>query len=191
MPDPSPLRYANPSPEELRQVLRQPHAFDPPLRVLAEDVLAADSRIDLVSVDAMGRIVLVLVGELGDDSALLTRGLAQRAWVKPRIRDWLQLGADLQVSASAPVVARLLSPGFSPETRAAAEAVGPDAVELWSCRCVRNGAELGVLLEALTNPVSATSRGAADESSGESREFRSGLSEEDLGLSPEEIRDFD
>ena len=183
MPD-SPLRYTSLPRDELRRAVAQPHSFDPPLRVLAENVLGADSAIDLVTVDTRGRIVLVLIGDR-DDSNLLTRGLAQRAWVQPRLRDWLQLGANLQVSASAPVVARLLAPGFSPETRAAAEAVGPDVVELWACRSVRNGAALGVLLEPLSSPVRvAPGQGAIED-------FRSGLSEDDLGLTAEEIRDFE
>ncbi len=184
MPD-SPLRYTTQPRDELRRAVAQPHSFEPPLRVLAENVLGADSTIDLVTVDPRGRIVLVLIAEPGDDSNLLTRGLAQRAWVKPRLRDWLQLGANLQVSASAPVVARLLAPGFSPETRAAAEAVGPEVVELWVCRSVRNGAELGVLLEPLANPARAGTESSAV------ADFRSGLSEDDLGLTPEEIRDFE
>jgi hypothetical protein len=182
------LRYATPRREELREALREPHAFDPPLRILAEDVLGADSKIDFVAVDRDARIVLVLLAEGPDDSTLLTRGLAQRAWVAPRVRDWLQLGADLQVSASAPVCARLLAPGFSPETRAAAEAVGPEAVELWACRGVHDGNHLSVLLEPLTPAPTAGPAGVPGEGSGR---FRSGLSEEELGLGPEELRDFE
>lgn len=190
MPD-TPLRYASLPREELRAALRQPHSFEPPLRILAEDVLGADSSIDLVAVDPAGRIVLVLLAETdaeGEDGALLTRGLAQRAWVKPRLRDWLQLGPNLEISASAPVVARLLSPHFSPETRAAADAVGPDAIELWACRSVRNGAHVGVLLEPLTAPAAEA---GLPTPSGPTGSFRSGLSEEDLGLTADEIRDFD
>lgn len=189
-----PLRYVPSLPRPaLRQALRQPRAFDPPLRILAEDVLGADSRIDLVGVDPDGRIVLVLIGDDADDGALLTRGLAQRAWVQPRLRDWLQLGADLQVSSSAPVVAALLAPGFSPETRAAAEAVGPDAVTLWACRCVGNGVSVEVLLERLSAaPGGDEAPGRpAGAPAGAAGRFRSGLSEEDLGLGPEEVRDFE
>ena len=178
---------------ELRAQLRKPHAFEPPLRILAEGILGADSEIDLVGVDPRGRIVLVLVSEDGDDSALLARGLAHRAWVQPRLRDWLQLGGDLALQASAPVVAALLAPVFRPATRAAAEALGPDAVELWSCRCVQVGTESGVLLEPLTDraPASATPAPGGPATPGAGGAFRSGLSEEDLGLSPEEVSEFE
>jgi hypothetical protein len=180
--------------KQLRDALRRPHAFDPPLRILAEEVLGADSTIDFVAVDPGGRIVLVLIGDNEDDAALLTRGLAQRAWVKPRLRDWLQLGPSLEISASAPVVAALLSPIFSPETRAAAEAVGPEVVELWVCRCVRfapdqaGSAQASVLLEALSTRTRTATEPPLP--SGGGGRFRSGLSEDDLGLSPEEVREF-
>ena len=187
---PDPLRYAPTLPiAEMRAALRAPHAFDPPLRVLAEGVLGADSPIDLVAVDPRGRIVLVLIAEGPDDAGLLTRGLAQRAWVEPRLRDWLQLGPELEISASAPVVAALLSPTFAPETRAAADVLGADVVELWSCRCVRNGSGVAVLLEPLTARGGRTPE--APGASPSPAAFRSGLSEEDLGLAPEEIRDFE
>ncbi len=213
MPE-GPLRFG-PSPprDRIREALRRPYAFEPPLRILAEDVLGADSPIDQVAVDAAGRIVLVLVGETGEDGALLTRGLAQRGWVAPRLRDWLQLGPRLEISASAPVVARLLCPAFSPETRAAAEAIGSDVVELFACRAVHDGGDSAVvLLEPLSAPASpanpprpdphtpaappegdepAESASAPAASSRPTGRFRSGLREEDLGLSGEEIAEFD
>ena len=97
MPE-SDLRYVAALPRpELRNALRRAQAFDPPLRILAEDVLGADSSIDFVAVDPDGRVILVLIGEDGEDRELLTRAIAQRAWVRPRIRDeiWLKLWGNL------------------------------------------------------------------------------------------------
>ena len=188
-----PFRYAALPRDAIRAVLRGPHAFDPPLRVLAEDVLGADSTIDLVTVDPAGRIVLVLVADDEQGAALLTRGLAQRAWVIPRLRDWLQLGPGLEISGTAPVVVRLLCPSFSPETRAAAETLS-GAIELFVCRPVRNGSETGVLLEPLlpgpAKPIDGRPTSEPPARSPGSR-FRSGLSEDDLALSPDEIREFE
>ena len=182
------LRYVDAMPrQELRDALRRAKAFDPPLRILAEDVLGADSRIDFVAVDPSGCVVLVVIGDEGEDSQLLTRALAHRAWVRPRLRDWLQLGPDLEISASAPVVAAILCPSFSPATRAAADDLGPEVVQLSSCRSVRNGAASTVLLERLSPRPAPARPLAADHTS----RFRSGLSEADLGLTSEEAREFE
>jgi hypothetical protein len=212
------LRYVGSLPrQELRDALRRARAFDPPLRILAEDVLGADSRIDFVAVDPVGRVVLVLIGDEGEDGEVLTRALANRAWVRPRLRDWLQLGPTLEISANAPVVAAVLCPFFSPATRTAADDLGPEIVQLSSCRSVRSGAVSTVLLERLSAPpplelapappvastdplpsdpapVFSPSPGPpAPDAPREARagsQFRSGLSEEDLGLTAEESREF-
>ena len=187
------LRYVGALPRpELRNALRRAQAFDPPLRILAEDVLGADSSIDFVAVDPDGRVILILIGEDGEDRQLLTRALAQRAWVRPRIRDWLQLAPNLELSANAPVVASLLCSSFSADTRVAAADLGSDVLELCTLRCVQNGSEVTVLLERLSQPDPAAGRAiAVDLPPERSTRFRSGLSAEDLQLTLEEIREFD
>jgi hypothetical protein len=194
------LRYVSALPrDDLRKALRRPGAFAPPLRILAEDVLGADAPIDFVAVDPSGRVVLVLIAEEGNDEALLTAALAQRAWVRPRIRDWLKLGPDLEVSASAPVVAALLCPTFKAATQAAAADLGPDIILLSTFRCIRDGADATVLVEPLerdrtledtSTPAPAPSRPPDAARSDRSSRFRSGLSEADLGLTAEETREF-
>ena len=193
------LRYVALPRTELRKALRRPEAFTPPLRILAEDVLGADSSIDFVAVDPAGRVVLVLIGEEGEDAALLTQALAQRAWVRPRIRDWLKLGPTLEISASAAVVAVLLCPSFSPATRAAVDDLGAEVALLSTFRCIRNGAHATVLVEPLehdrtvenTAPPAPTRPPPRDPTAADrSSRFRSGLSEADLGLTPEETREF-
>jgi hypothetical protein len=187
------LRYVTALPRpELRKALRRAQVFDPPLRILAEDVLGADSSIDFVAVDPDGRVILVLIGEDGKDRELLTRAIAQRAWVRPRIRDWLQLAPNLELSESAPVVASLLCSSFSADTRTAAADLGPDVLDLCTLRCVRNGSEATVLLERLAPPdPTAGVPIAVDPPPQRGTRFRSGLSAEDLQLTPEEIREFD
>ena len=102
----------------------------PGLRLIAEGVLGADSRIDFVGVEPTGRVVLILVGEEGDDLELIGRAVAQRAWVEPRIRDWIQLAPNLGMRPGAGVRTVLLCPSFRHETEAAAAALGDQAVSL-------------------------------------------------------------
>jgi hypothetical protein len=81
--------------------------------------LGANARIDFVAVEPPGRVVLILVGEDGEDLELIGRALAQRAWVEPRLRDWIQLGPNLGLMPNAGVRAILLCPAFRAETLAA------------------------------------------------------------------------
>lgn len=190
------LRYVASLPRaQLRAALRRSAAFDPPLRILAEDVLGADASIDFVGVDPDGRVVLVLIGEDGEDRELLTRALAQRAWVRPRIRDWLQLAPNLGLRPDAPVVASLLCSSFCPDTLAAAGDLGAQTLWLSSLRCVQNGSEASLLLERLSPPApsapSAEAGPAAHATLEHGSRFRSGLSADDLQLTAEEIRDFE
>ena len=191
MPDAS-LRYIEGLPrQQLRDTLRRAGTFEPNLRILAEDILGADTSIDFIAVDPEGRVVLVLIGEEGEDRGLLTQALAERAFVRPRLRDWLQLAPNLGVSATAPVVVHLLCPAFSPETRSAAQDLGPDVVDLFSLRCVRNGSEATVLLEPLAPASLPAGRQPAVKTTSERLpRFRSGLSADDLGLTQQEIREF-
>jgi hypothetical protein len=149
---------------------------------VAEGLLGADSPIDFVGIDAEGRAVIVLVGDAGGDLELVTRGLAQKAWVEPRLRDWLQLAPHLGVRPEAGVRLLLLCPGFRAESRAAVSALGPDAPELILYRCVRNGASVDALVEPLENAPTAPAAAAP---------FRTGLTDADLGISPEERREFE
>jgi hypothetical protein len=171
--------------------------LDPTLRVVARDLLAAETSIDFVAVDSAGRAVLVAVGERGGELALVARGLAQRAWVEPRLGDWLQLAPNLGIRPEAGVRVVLLAPEYGPDARAAAAATGPGAVELATYRCVRNGAWLGALVEWLDAPPAAR-RPMARHPAGPAgappptgappgpARFRTGLREEDLGLGADE-----
>jgi hypothetical protein len=143
---------ARPRAELLEAIRHRGANLQPALRILAEELLGAGSTIDLVAVDAEGGLVLVLIGESGEDLELFTLGIAQRAWVTARVRDWLQLAPTLAIRPEAPVKLSLLAPFFRPETVAAAGTLGPGTVELSTYRWIQNGAAAGVLIEPLATP---------------------------------------
>ena len=162
----------------------------PALRLIAEGVLGADSSIDFVGVEPTGRVVLVLVGEEGDDLELIGRAVAQRAWVEPRMRDWIQLAPNLGVRPGAGARAILLCPSFHHETEAAAAALGDQAVSLVRYRCLSNGGNLEIIIEPIAPEVARGSSPPRPDPSGLPA-FRTGLSHEDLGLTAEEYVEFE
>ncbi len=162
----------------------------PALRLIAEGLLGADSSIDFVGVEPTGRVVLILVGEEGDDLELIGRAVAQRAWVEPRIRDWIQLAPNLGVRPGAGARAVLLCPSFRHETEVAAAALGDRAISLVRYRCLLNGGNLEILLEPVAREVARGSTPPKLDRSG-LPPFRTGLSHEDLGLTAEEHVEFD
>ena len=196
----------------LRRTLRQQLELEqPPLRTFAQGVLAEGSRIDLVAKDPLGGAVVILIADAGQDRDLLTRALAHRSWVEQRIPDWLQLAPELELSAS--VSALLLCPEFHPETIAAARSVQP-LVRLSLYRSLQDAAGPVLLEPLLLGPEKTTSAPVASLSqpqrspgrspggsssppsdslgkpTAQPSEFRSGLSEADLQITPEERREF-
>jgi hypothetical protein len=170
--------------------------LDPSLRVLARDLLAAERSIDFVAVDSAGRVVLVLVGESRGELALVAQALAHRAWVAPRLGDWLQLAPNLGIRPEAGVRLVLLSPEFGPDARAAAGAANGSPLELATYRCVRNGSWEAALVEWLDSPPAtppeeprnhptppSAPTPSSDDRPARPASFRTGLREEDL--SPE------
>lgn len=161
----------------------------PAWRVIAEDVLGAEARIDWVALEPGGRACAVLVGTEGEDLELVALGLAQRAWLGPRLRDWLQLAPRIGLRPEAGVRALLLCPAFRGEAVAAAGALGPDALLLATYRCLRDGSGVSVLVEPLASPGALSEPAPARAVSVEP--FRTGLSDLDLGLTPDERREFE
>ncbi len=166
------------------------------LRVIAQDLLAAEARIDWVTVDADGRVVLVQVAEPGEELGSIALALAQRAWVAQRLGDWLQLAPGLGLDPAAGVGLVLLAPSFGVAARAAARALGVDGPRLWVYRCVRNGTGADVLVEP-AEPGPSTPPRAAPPPPGRvdevalSSSFRTSLTDAQLGLTPEEQREFE
>ena len=161
------------------------------LRVIAEGMLGADSPIDFVTVDPSGRVQLVLVSTRGEDLALVGHALAQRAWVTPRLRDWLKLSPELGIRPERGVGVVLLAPSFGSGVIAAAQALEPESAALATYRCVRNGGAVEVLLDTpafapAPRPKSPPPRAVSHDPT----RFRTGLTDDDLGVSPEEERDL-
>jgi hypothetical protein len=102
----------------------------PPLESVAEDVLGVVSRIELVTRDPDGGVTLVLTAGAGADLARLTEGLAQCAWLAPRLADWNQLAPHLGLATERGVRLLLACARFDERTRAAAESLGSERVRL-------------------------------------------------------------
>lgn len=180
-----------PRPELLRQIAGRLGALVPGSRLLAEQVLGAESRIDFVTLDPTGRVVLVLMGEEGEDLELVGRGLAQRAWVEARLGDWLQFAPDLGVRPEARVKVLLVCPSLRPETLAAAGQLDPETLELALYRCVRDRARVETLVEAVRPTPRELAVPFEEPAPFPVPSFRTGLTDADLGLSPEERREFE
>jgi hypothetical protein len=152
----------------------------PTFRMIAEGVLGADSSIDFVGVEPTGRVVLELIG----------RAIAQRAWVEPRIRDWVQLAPNLGVRPGAGARVVLLCPSFCHAAEVAASALGDQAVSLVRYRCLHDRGKLEVLVEPIAAGAARGSSAPRPESAG-TPAFRTGLRDEDLGLTADEYVAFD
>jgi hypothetical protein len=68
--------------------------------------------------------------------------------------------------------------------------MGPETARLATYRCLRNGTGVGVLVEWL-HPIPEAATRAQAPAGRESAPFRTGLSDADLGLTAEELRDFE
>jgi hypothetical protein len=187
-----------PPPREvlLRELRARVGELVPGGRVLAEELLGLDSRIDLVLAEPSGRAAIVLVGGDSEGLTLVGRAVAQRAWVEARLPDWLQLAPGLGLRPEAGVRALLLCPGFCAETRAAARALGADALALISWRYIRDGARTALLLqpeEGLERAAGPPRAPAASPRRAASNApvFRTGLSDADLGLTREELDELE
>jgi len=156
-----------------------------PLRIVAERVLGAETRIDLVAITPDGETRLVLIAEPGREVEAVARGLAHRAFVEARLADWLQLAPDLGARPEAGVRALVLAPAFGAEALAAAAAIPARRIELAFCRFERVGPELRASIQPIgaTDPAPTPSVGPPEPPAAR---FRTGLSDADLGVSVEE-----
>jgi hypothetical protein len=188
------LTPAPPRPELVQRLRARLGDIDPRLRFVAENLLGADAPIDVVAVDeSTGRVVLLLLGAAGEDLELVGRALAQRAWVEARLDDWLQLAPDLGIRPGSGARVVLVCPSFRAETVAAVRALGGDGLQLARYRCLRNGAELQLLLEPADDdaPTRSAPREAQVPEAPGPPPFRSGLSDAQLALTPEEKAEFE
>ncbi len=139
-------------PASLRRALR--HALrqrSPELRVVAEGVLGEVSSIDLLAVGADGELVAIRIAAEateGADSLLLTRGLADLTWLRPRAADLIKLAPGLGLELGAEPRAILVARHFGPEVVAASENLPARSLELVRWRGLRQQGQLTMLLEA-------------------------------------------
>ena len=176
-----------PPPDACRRLVAQALTrWVPGWTLLAEDLLGADARIDLLGCDATGRATIALLGlEPRSDLALVASGLAQRDWLAARLPGLAQLAAGAGLDPEAGTRVLLLAPEFRPTALAAAGAATD--LEPLRLRFVRvDGGEIAALLEPGEGGLAVSAprpNGAAG--------FRSGLSAEDLDLTLEEIAELE
>lgn len=155
-------------------------------RIIADDVLALESRIDWVLADAEGRVILALHVPAGETAAQLGRALAHRAWVEARLPDWHKLAPERRLDPESPPLALLIAEDFDPEVRAAVGALPPGFVALARLRDTPTTGR-GPRLERL---AIGTPPRSGPEDRGRVAIFRSGLSSQDLGLTEDEEAEF-
>lgn len=171
---------SSPAAARRRALRRALERLDPSLKIVAEDVLALESRIDLVAVDGQRRIVAILLAEVGEDGPALTRALAHREWLIQRLPDWLQIAPSLGADISAGVRALVVAPAFLPETLLAVGALPHGWVEL-----------LRTSEREIAEPSSPLPSKKHRSQPDTALVFRSGLSAEDLQVDEEELKEFD
>jgi hypothetical protein len=155
-----------------------------------ERILGADAPIDLVGAEPGGRATVVLVAPPGAELATLASALAQRAFVAARLDDWKQLAPGLPLSPGAGVRTVVLGTEFCVQAQAAAAGAGE--VELWRLRALRNGAGTELVLEPVGGSAGARDpRPPGPDDAPRESVFRTGLGDAELGLSPDELREFE
>jgi hypothetical protein len=132
------------------------------LRLVAEDFLGLDTRVQALAADPEGCLVVVLAPPPGRELEAVADALAQLEFLTPRVADWLKLAPDLPLDPAAGARALLV-----------AEAPG--------ARAVAAAAALGHHRVAFVRPV--PEQREQREPVSPSR-FRTGLRDEDLGLLP-------
>ena len=176
----------DPGAEAQRRALRRAlGAGRTPLRIVAERVLGAESRIDFLGIGPDGETRPVVIAKAGRELEAIARALAHRAFVEARLPDWLQLAPDLGARPDAGVRALVLAPGFGVEALAAAAAIPAGRIELAVCR-FEPGAEVRASIQPIgradPEPTAPPSAAPVEPPA----RFRTGLSDADLGVSVEE-----
>ena len=150
------------------ELRRQLARLAPSLRVVAHDVLAESSRIDVVAIDAQRAAIAVFDAE-GDDLATFTRALASAAWLEARLPDWCQIAPDLKIDT---IPSGCLSLDLAPETLAAARRLGTARIAL-----LRPNAPVSRTLLHSARPPAPQRPPARPR-----KPFRTGLTDADLGF---------
>jgi len=115
-----------------------------PLRLIVRDIQGLGGPIDAVACDAAGTPVLIGIATPDGAGDPLGSLLAQRAWLAPRIRDWLQLNPQLPFRTDVRPRMLLLGGEWEAATLAAAAEIG---VELGRLRALETAEGTVVGLE--------------------------------------------
>jgi hypothetical protein len=185
-------RPASPGRAELRSALRtQAAELESGARLIASDLLAAESSIDLLLAGEDGAALVVVIAEAGQELAALARAAAHLGWVAARLRDWRKLAPELPLRPERPVRALVLARDPGSEVQAAAEAL--TMVKLRRFQPVETPDGLRVLLfpPAAPGAQSGTAPGWADAGSPPVPKLRTSLGDAELGLSAEEVAAFE
>ena len=161
----------------LRELRSRLPKLPDPLEIVAEQILGLESRIDFVARDRRGQVVLVFLADRGSDLGLLADSLAQRAWMEPRVADWVKLAPQLGLRPQLGVRVLLLASHLDPRTVAAAKSLEGPVIDLGICRPVPNGAGIEILIDVLEAPRPALVPVAEPIVS----RFRTGLRAEEFG----------
>jgi len=181
--------------ERIRTLRRELERLEPDLRVLAEDVLASSSRIDLVATDGRRRVVAVMFAEPDGGSRALTTALAHRSWLADHLADWLKIAPDLAIDATSAVRTLLIATDFDPELIAAVTGLPGGWIELVQLVEIARAGQLHSELVPRAVPRRNGSDPGAGaigrRTTGAQPRFRTGLTARELGLSDEEIAQFE
>ena len=152
---------ANPKRPSLRRAIRHRlPTLDRPFRVIAEDFLAAETRIDLLGVGDEGELVSLRIGDAGEDAELLTRLQSDLVWLRARTEDLLKLVPSLCIRPSAEARGILLCPEFQIDTRAAIQVLAAGPITLLRYRCYRLRGQLNVTFEPTPPRIASTTASA-------------------------------
>jgi len=135
-----------------RAVRHRAGDIDRPIRIVAENLLALESRMDLLGVGPEGELVSLRIGIDEADTTLLAHSLSDLSWLRSHGEDLAKLVPDLGIEGSADSRALLLCPVFRNVTRSAVESLPAGRIELMTYRCYRHRGQLGVLLEQHSTP---------------------------------------
>jgi hypothetical protein len=128
-------------------------AWPEPLQIVVREIQGLEGSIDAVACDAAGTPVVVGIADPDRELEQLSHLLAQRAWLTPRIRDWLQLNPQLPLRDGRPPRLLLLGMELAPATVAAAGEIA--GTGLARVRMLETAAGLVVGLDPVSGPPSS------------------------------------
>lgn len=161
-------------------------ALDPGLSLLDRHFPAGEAPVDLLALDAGGRLVLCLLGS-GSNAAVLVRALEAYGWCRENGTLLRRLFPAARIDTEAPPRLYLLAPRFSDGLRRTARHFGPLSPALVECRCLEVNGARAICLERVEGmPIQELQ----DAPGGEPDESRPEISGGHEGAVPARAREF-